>query len=205
MVIGGYQAFSLSDYPGVPSAVVFTQGCNWRCPFCHNSQLLPAVPPDGEEIAVGDILDALRERRGLLQGVVVSGGEPAIHQDLPGLLAQLRGLGLKVKLDTNGSCPGMLEAVFSAGLVDYVAMDIKAPPDGYERLAGRSVDISLVRRSISLIAASGLPHHFRTTWVPHLLAEGDREGILALVPAGSRHAWQRYVPPQLPGLGRTAK
>ncbi len=194
MVIGGYQSFSLSDYPGVPSAVVFAQGCNWRCPFCHNSQLIPQAPLDDEAIKVTEILGALRERRGLLHGVVVSGGEPTIQDDLPEFLGKLRELGLKVKLDTNGSNPGLLKSILDERLVDHVAMDIKAPAHLYDRLAGCRTDVAAVRSSIALIAGCGLPHHFRTTWVPHLLAEPDRAGILELVPEGSRHVWQRYVP-----------
>lgn len=194
MILGGYQPFSLSDYPGVPSAVLFTQGCNWRCPFCHNAQLMQLVSRNGDELAVPAILAALVERRGLLKGVVVSGGEPTIHADLPVLLSQLRELGFKVKLDTNGSNHAILKQVLVEGLVDYVAMDVKAPAGRYDILAGCPVELAAVRASISAIASSGVPHHFRTTWVPHLLAEPDRQGILEMVPEGSRHVWQRYVP-----------
>jgi pyruvate formate lyase activating enzyme len=197
LVIGGFEPFSLSDYPGCPSAVVFTQGCNWRCPFCHNPELLEiraALGPRRPDLAVETVLGRLRERRGLLRGVVVSGGEPTVQgAELPGFLAAVKELGFCVKLDTNGSRPEALESLLDAGLVDYIAMDIKAPgdPGRYASLAGVEVDLDAVRRSAALIAASGIAHHFRTTWVPGLLAEADRAGILGLAPAGSRHVWQR--------------
>lgn len=200
LTIGGYEPFSLSDYPGHPSAVVFAQGCNWRCPFCHNPGLLevraagaPAAP-GRPELEAGAVLTRLRERRGWLGGVVVSGGEPTVQGDeLPGFLAAVKAMGYRTKLDTNGSRPEVLAGVLGAGLADYVAMDIKAPGDSrrYALLAGVEVDLEAVRRSAALIVASGVEHHFRTTWAQGWLEEADRPGILAMVPAGSRHVWQR--------------
>jgi len=197
LVIGGYEPFSLSDFPGCPSAVVFAQGCNWRCPFCHNPELLPGRVPLGHGLDAGEVLGRLRRRRGLLQGVVVSGGEPTVQAaELPGFLQEIKGLGYRIKLDTNGSRPDVLEALLVARLVSYVAMDIKAPANErtYARLAGVDVDLDAVRRSISLVADSGVEHQFRTTWVEPLLRESDRAGILALVPPGSPHVWQRFRP-----------
>ena len=127
MVIAGFQKVSLSDFPGKISAIVFTQGCNFRCRYCHNPELVDparyAAP-----LAVDAVLDFLAGRVGRIQGVVVTGGEPTLHADLPGLLARIKSLGLAVKLDTNGSRPDVLEEVFRQGIVDYIAMDIKAPP-----------------------------------------------------------------------------
>lgn len=197
LVIGGYQPFSLSDYPGCASAVVFAQGCNWRCPHCHNPGLLPTTPAAGAALDPDVVLQRLSKRRGLLRGVVVSGGEPTTQPAaLPGFLAAVKALGFRVKLDTNGSRPEVLAAILRDGLVDFVAMDLKAPPHLYARLAGCPVAVDTVRHSAALIAASGVAHQFRTTWVAPPLTEVDRPAILDLVPAGSAHVWQRFVATQ---------
>lgn len=194
MKIGGWQPLSLSDYPGRVAAVVFTQGCNFRCPFCHNGSLLPADPTVGVLIPETEILAHLAERRTLLEGVVVSGGEPTLQPDLPDFLRQLRALGLAVKLDTNGSRPEVLRALLHEGLLNYIAMDVKAPFDAYPRLCGVSVDIEPIRESIARISASGLPHQFRATLVPGLHREGDPAAIAALLPPGETLVRQAFQP-----------
>jgi len=190
--IGGFVPVSLCDYPCRVAAVIFTQGCNFRCPFCHNGQLIEKQSTNllDEETIVARIA----ERRNRLGGVVITGGEPTLQGDLPQFLHRIKQLGLAVKLDTNGSQPDVLQALFADGLVDYVAMDIKAPWDQYDRLAGMACDTILLRRGMRLIAASGLPHEFRTTRVETLLPADACNEIARQIPAGSTHKWQHFRP-----------
>jgi pyruvate formate lyase activating enzyme len=194
MIIGGFEPLTLSDYPGEIAAVVFTQGCNFRCPFCHNGSLLPASPKGGPSWDEQEVLEMLARRRGKLGGVVISGGEPTIQGDLSSFIRRVRGLGLKVKLDTNGSRPEVLRPLFQDGLLDYVAMDVKAPWTRYDRLAGTSVDVGAVVESICLIACSGVRHEFRTTVVEELLTPTDVAAVVAMIPAGSPHTLQEFRP-----------
>jgi len=188
--IGGFVPVSLCDYPCRVAAVIFTQGCNFRCPFCHNGQL---VEHEGKALLDEKaVLAQLSERRNRLGGVVVTGGEPTLQGDLPQFLHRLQQLGLAVKLDTNGSQPDVLQGLIADRLVNYFAMDIKAPWDKYDRLAGHACDTILLRRSMRLIAASGLPHEFRTTRVEALLSADDCGEIARQVPSGSAHKWQRF-------------
>lgn len=187
MRIGGLTPFTLSDFPGRAAAVVFAQGCNFRCPYCHNGALLPDAPgriPDGEVHAWLD------RRRGRLGGVVVSGGEPTLQADLPDFCAAIKARGFAVKLDTNGSRPGVLRDLLRGGLLDYVAMDVKAPPASYHRLAGVPVVWSALAESIEVIVASRIPHHFRTTVVPALVSGSDLRAIRSLLPVSSLHVCQ---------------
>jgi pyruvate formate lyase activating enzyme len=187
--IGGFQPFSLSDFPGRPSAIVFTQGCNFRCPFCHNPLLWPTT--SGKPAAAPEsILSFLARRRGLLGGVVVTGGEPTLQTGLAEFIAAVKALGLSVKLDTNGSRPDVVADLLSAGLVDYVAMDVKASMEKYDLLCGCSVDRAAIHRSVAIIAASGVPHHFRTTFYQAMLSEIDIEAIKARLPARSEFRLQ---------------
>lgn len=194
MRIGGFVPVSLCDYPCRVSAVVFTCGCNFRCPFCHNGHLLDANASATQQIDEKVVLGLIHERRTRLGGVVVSGGEPTLQADLPTFLHQLKSMDLAVKLDTNGSRPDVLEALLKDRLVDYIAMDIKAPWDKYETLAGGACDAILLRRSMRLIASSGLPHEFRTTRVRALLTDEDCAKIMRQIPAGSVHKWQNFRP-----------
>lgn len=192
MRIGGFQRFSLSDFPGRVSAIVFAQGCNFRCPFCHNGGLIPLTPADGMLIPEEEVLEFLSSRRGRLDGVVISGGEPTLQPDLPGFISRIRDLGLAVKLDTNGSRPDVLSRLISEGLVDYIAMDVKAPVESYGRLAGIETPTEPVLRSISIISRSGVDHEFRTTRVSALLSEWDLIRISDLIPPGSRFTLQQF-------------
>ncbi len=192
MRLGGFLPLSLCDYPGKLAAVVFTQGCNYRCPFCHNGGLIAEKP--ATNLSVTCMLADLERRRSFLDAVVVSGGEPTLHCDLDKFLAALHGLGYAVKLDTNGSRPDVLRRLFDLHLVDYVAMDVKAPLSRYSALAGVSVDLAAIQESIRLIAESGIPHRFRTTWVSALLSSEEQGEIQALVPVGSIHRFQEFRP-----------
>jgi len=175
------------------AAVVFTQGCNLCCPFCHNGGLIPA---EGRVlIRPEEVLDSLARRARLLDGVVLSGGEPTLQPDLSGFIRQVRDLGLLVKLDTNGTRPDVLEALLTRGLLDFVAMDVKAPFEKYPVLTGAAPCIREVQASIGLIAGSGLEHEFRTTFVRSLLTAEDLEEIRRSLPPGSRHRVQDFVAP----------
>ncbi|MEC4684505.1 MAG: anaerobic ribonucleoside-triphosphate reductase activating protein [Nitrospirota bacterium] len=162
MTIGGLQKFSLIDYPGQISAIVFMQGCNFRCVYCYNQEL---VYPHlfKEPIPENEILSFLDSRKGLLDGVVVTGGEPLLQSDLEDFLREVRDMGYQIKLDTNGSRPDRLEELVRAGLVDYMAMDYKAPLSRYAGVTGVESNKEKIRRSIEVITGSGLSYEIRTT------------------------------------------
>lgn len=175
MRIAGLQKLTLLDFPGKVACTVFTAGCNFRCPFCQNASL---VLPErfGEEIRAEELLDFLRKREGVLDGVAITGGEPMLHADLPDLLRKIRALGFQVKLDTNGSFPERLKAVIDEGLVDYVAMDIKNAPEKYAETAGVSaLDLAAIERSKLLLMEGRVDYEFRTTVVKGL---HDRDSLL---------------------------
>ena len=177
MDLRGWVRTSLIDYPDRLATVLFTGGCNFRCPICHNADLvlrpgdLPAVPEP-------EVWEFLARRAAVVDGVVLSGGEPTLQPDLLPFLRRLRERKMAIKLDTNGYRPEVLEAVLAEGLVDYVAMDVKAPPEKYGLLAGRpDVEVGLIERSIDLLRGSDIAYEFRTTVVPGLLDEADVEAI----------------------------
>jgi len=189
--IGGLQPVTASDFPGRMAAIVFTQGCNFHCPFCHNGSLLP-MDADAR-IAEHDVWSFLQKRQKLLDGVVISGGEPSLQSDLAGFCRQVKDMGFAVKLDTNGSRPGVIKALLDGNYVDFIAMDIKAPLSRLPELTGTVSQGPQIRRSISLIAASGVDHLFRTTDVKPLLSSEDHRSIKELVPPGSLHVVQPFV------------
>lgn len=191
MIIGGYQPCSLCDYPGRVASVIFTQGCNFRCPFCQNKSLLPIGRAD-KPIDIEELMNQLKMRRGKIDSVVVTGGEPTVHSDLQPFLERLRSIGISIKLDTNGANPEMIADLIQAGLLDYIAMDIKAPFHKYDELAGVSVSLDSIIESIRLISHSGLAHEFRTTVFPDLLGEEDISEIRKMVPTGSEYRLQAY-------------
>ncbi len=182
MNIAGLQRFTLSDFPGRTAAIVFTQGCNFRCPYCHNRQLWHCKSDTVAPIPQEKVLTFLAERRGYLKGLVITGGEPTLQVDLPVFIRKVKKLGLGVKLDTNGSRPEIVERLFSEALIDYIAMDVKAPFAKYDLLCGRTVDHAAIRKSIGLIAASPGHHHFRTTFYRALLSETDLQLIKDMLP-----------------------
>lgn len=173
MLISGLQKLTLLDYPGMVACTVFTGGCNLRCPFCHNSSLvLPerlAHDTDEEQV-----LSFLRKRRGTLDGVAVTGGEPLLHKDIDGFLARVHEMGYKIKLDTNGSFPDRLMAIVQAGLVDRVAMDIKNSPELYSATVGiPGFDLEPVERSKNFLLEGSIDYEFRTTVVKGLHTEAS--------------------------------
>ena len=194
MRIGGLLPLSLSDYPGAAAMVVFTQGCNLRCPFCHNPGLLSCLGSSTTMIPVSDVYQTIAQRGGLLDHVVVSGGEPTIQPDLPLFLNTLKSMGCRVKLDTNGTRPQVIEEILAQNLADYIAMDVKAPPRKYPLLTGGLAYYSDVFPAIRLIASSGIDHQFRTTFVDPLLEQADLDAIRRLLPDGACHRVQPFKP-----------
>jgi pyruvate formate lyase activating enzyme len=167
MKIGGWQQCSLIDFPNKISAVLFTKGCTFRCPFCHNPGLvldLKTTP----EIPEKEVLEFLKKRQGKLDGVVISGGEPTIHADLPECIRTIKEMGFAIKVDTNGSRPAMVRQLISENLVDYWAMDRKASLSRYHLLAGVSVDTSAIEETAQLIMNSSKDYEFRTTVIREL-------------------------------------
>ncbi|MBP7230476.1 MAG: anaerobic ribonucleoside-triphosphate reductase activating protein [Syntrophaceae bacterium] len=193
MKIGGFLPFSLIDYPGYISAVVFTQGCNFRCPYCHNPELVDPMRY-GECIGEGVILSFLEKRRGRLDGVTITGGEPTVHGSLPALIRTIKEMGYAVKLDTNGTNPEMLQDLIAANLIDYIAMDVKGPLALYSRIAGVPVALNDIRRSISMIIRASCAHEFRTTVVPDLMDEEDIRQTATLVQGAHAYVLQPFQP-----------
>jgi pyruvate formate lyase activating enzyme len=190
----GWVRTSLIEYADHIATVLFVGGCNFRCPPCHNADLVlrPAEMPD---LDVEEVWDFLARREGLVDGVVVSGGEPTLQDNLIPFLRRVRARGLDVKLDTNGYRPDVLAALLDEGLVDYVAMDVKAPPEKYPLLAGRAdLDVARLSRSIGLLRDGGVRHEFRTTVVPGLLDEADVEGIARWIAGAERYVLQQFRP-----------
>ena len=187
MIIGGFLKNSFIDFPGNISAVIFTAGCNFKCDFCHNSQLIPLA--EKSNVSLIEIFDFLVKRRGLIDAVVITGGEPTIQSDLKDVVMKIKKLGYLVKLDTNGSNPYILEELLSEGLLDYVAMDVKEMPENYDRFCkgiGKNIE-----KSMALLKNSGVPHEFRTTFEPRL-STLDIEKIAALVGEGENYFIQKY-------------
>lgn len=170
--IGGFQKVSLIDYPGKISAIVFTQGCNFRCPYCHNPEL---VDPDryGALIAEDEILSFLKKRRGKLDAVTVTGGEPMLQPDLGRFLETVKGMDYFIKVDTNGSFPDVLEGLIRLKLVDYWAMDVKGPLKKYGQITAVKVEKDKILRSIEIIKSSSSRYEFRTTVVQSQLNRQD--------------------------------
>ena len=192
MRIGYLQKSSVSDYPGKISAVIFTQGCNFRCPYCHNPEL---VNPNRRErpVPLEPVFSFLAKRRGLIDAVVITGGEPSIQGDLVRFIERIRHMGYLVKLDTNGSRPDVLEKLLDRGYLDYIAMDIKAPIEKYGKVVGVPVNITAVTASIEVIMKSGVDYEFRTTLPRSLLAPADIVSIGTMIEGASRYVLQNFV------------
>ncbi|MEA3339006.1 MAG: anaerobic ribonucleoside-triphosphate reductase activating protein [Chloroflexota bacterium] len=194
MEIKGWIKTSLIDYPEHIATVLFTGGCDFRCPMCHNADLV-LRPGELPTLPLEEVWEFLSRRAGLVDGVVITGGEPTLQPDLPSFLRQARALELDIKLDTNGHNPDILESLLDEELVDYVAMDVKAPPAKYPRLAGRpDLDLQRVERSVALLRGSGVPCEFRTTIVPGLLTEEDVEEIARWIAGAERYVLQQFRP-----------
>ncbi len=196
MLIKGLQRLTLLDYPGKIACTLFTGGCNMRCPFCHNGAL--ALGQGEADISTEELLSFLDSRRGRLQGVCISGGEPTLHSDLPELIGEIKARGFAVKLDTNGTEPEMLSRLISDGLVDYVAMDIKNSPEKYAETAGLAPNsqtariIENVRLSAGLLMSGAVDFEFRTTLMRELHSAEDIIAIGKWLSGDEKYYLQTY-------------
>ena len=193
MRIEGLQKLTLLDYPGRMACTVFLGGCNFRCPFCHNSDLLPVgkVPAAVQE---AELMEFLHKRQGILDGVCVTGGEPLLNADIGTLLEKIKALGYAVKLDTNGSRPEALKALVGAGVVDAVAMDIKNSPARYAETVGmRAFDLTPVRESVAYLLTGAVPFEFRTTVVREFHGEDSFTEIGRWIKGAPRYFLQGFV------------
>ena len=191
MKIGGLLKFSMIDFPGYISAIVFTQGCNIRCKYCHNPELLPL---SGEtSYSEEEILYYLEKRKNCLEGLVITGGEPTLQADLKDFIKKVRAFGYKIKLDTNGTNPQMVRELINEHLVDFIAMDIKAPFEKYHLVCG-PVNTARVQETMSLIIESGIAYQFRTTYYKKVLNDSDIEIIKSMCPDISKFKLQECLP-----------
>jgi len=170
MRIGGFQKTSLLDYQGHISAIIWTVGCNFNCPFCYNPQL---VNGNIENISEEEIFLFLKKRKGLLDGISISGGEPLLQNDIDNFIKKAKDLDYLVKIDTNGTFPDKLEKLIYENLVDYIAMDVKAPKDKYNKLTGVDVELSKIEKSVDIIRDKAVDYEFKTTFIPDLLTKDD--------------------------------
>ena len=194
MNIQGFNKLTLLDYPGLTACTVFTGGCDLRCPFCHNSPLV--LDPRGSEgYTVDEVLEHLKKRKGILDGIAVSGGEPLLQPDLEDFLRKIRDIGdYKIKLDTNGTHPERLANIISEGLCDKVAMDIKNSPEKYAQTVGvRNFDVELIRASLSFIMLSGIDYELRTTLVRELHDADSMRGIAEFIRGAKAYYLQNFV------------
>lgn len=192
MQIAGLQRLTLLDYPGKVAATIFLATCNFRCPFCHNARLVQN-PGEEEKLSAEEILGFLKKRRGVLEGVAVTGGEPLIWPETAELLREIKALGFKVKLDTNGSFPERLKGILDEGLADRIAMDIKASPENYPRATGlKSFDLAPIIKSIELIKNSGIEYEFRTTLVKGIHEPEEMHEIGRLIEGAEEYYLQAF-------------
>lgn len=192
MKIAGLVRSSLIDYPGKVAAVVFTQGCNFRCGFCHNPDLIPI---SNQQLAISEdeVLDFLKTRVGKLDGVVITGGEPLVQPDIMDFIGKIKALGFAVKLDTNGSNPGKLSQLIDLKLIDYVAMDIKGTLAKYGQICGY-LNTKVIQQSIEIIMRSGQPYEFRTTVLPAYHEKKDFIEIGKMIKGAKLYTIQGFRP-----------
>lgn len=191
MLLSGYEKLTLLDYPGKLAAVVFTIGCNFRCPFCHNPELVDLRLAHGET-SEDNFFEFLKKRKGILEGVCITGGEPTIQLGILEFIEKIKTLGFLVKLDSNGTRPDVLKKVIEANMVDYIAMDIKNSPEKYRHAVGTVLDIERIKLSASLIMQSGIEYEFRTTAVPGMHTEQDFEAIAQWIKGANKYYLQEY-------------
>lgn len=192
MLLGGLQKLTLVDYPGKIAATVFTAGCNFLCPFCHNPELVnPKLIKNQPLISEEEFFAFLKSRRGELDGVCVTGGEPTLHMDLAVFLSKIKKMGFAVKLDTNGSHPEILKKLIAKKLVDYIAMDIKAPPEKYKEITGVA-NLEKIKQSVELIKSSGVDYEFRTTVVPKFHKKEDIIKIAEWLKGSKKYFLQQF-------------
>lgn len=193
MQVTGIQKLTLLDYPGTVACTVFTAGCNFRCPFCHNAMLVLPEQIEPNYLTDGEVFDFLRKRRGVLDGVAVTGGEPLLHRDMPEFLSRIKELGYKIKLDTNGSNPALLREIVEAGLVDRVAMDIKNAPESYAETIGfERFDIAPVEQSKNFLLEGSVDYEFRTTVVRGIHTKESLIGAAKWISGAKEYYLQQF-------------
>lgn len=191
MLLGGFQKLTLIDYPGKLATTVFTVGCNFRCPFCHNPELVDLKLVHNEE-SEKEFFKFLKARKGKLEGVCITGGEPLIQPDIINFIKKIKKLGFLVKLDTNGARPDLLKKIIDARLVDYIAMDIKNQIKNYNKTTNTKTDKDRIKLSVDLIMHSRIPYEFRTTAVPGLHSEKDFAEIAKWIKGAPAYYLQEY-------------
>lgn len=195
MLLSGLVKTTLIDYPKKIACIVFTQGCNFRCSFCHNPSLIPIKREENaqtEEVTEESFFEFLNTRKGKLDGVSITGGEPTLQQDLQNFMKKIKDMGFLVKLDSNGSNPQILKEIIEKGLVDYIAMDIKHTREKYPLAMGRKLPIERIEESVELIMNSGIDYEFRTTVVPTIHAEEDFVEIAKWIKGAKNYYLQEY-------------
>lgn len=192
MVISGMQKLTLLDYPEKTACLLFTQGCNFRCPFCHNKDLLKLDIPN-ERVSEEEVFSYLKKRQGILDGVCITGGEPLLQKDIESFIRKIKEMGFLVKLDTNGSCPATLQKLINDNLVDYIAMDVKDDFESYNKTSGvELINLENIKRSIKIIEESNVEHEFRTTVVKELHNYQHLENICEYIGKNEKYYIQNY-------------
>ncbi len=181
MKIGGLIKFSMIDFPGKVSAILFTRGCNLRCSYCHNPELLEYNASQPDALTEEELDEFLEKRKNRLDGIVITGGEPTLQADLATFCAKLKKMGYLVKLDTNGTNPSVVENLLKQKLVDFIAMDIKAPFEKYDAVCQRPVDTEKIKQTMAIIKQYNIPHQYRTTYYKTILTDEDIVKIQTLV------------------------
>jgi pyruvate formate lyase activating enzyme len=197
MIIAGIQKFSLIDFPGKTCAIIFTQGCNFRCRYCHNPETFH-LPKNQKSIPLDSIYNFLESKKGKLDAVTITGGEPTIHSDLIKMIKKIRKMGFLIKLDTNGSSANTLKMIIKERLVDYIAMDVKAPlyKDKYTEIMGWPISPNILRENIKIIIDSGIDHEFRTTIAKSLTTKENLREIAKTIKGAENYYLQKFVPSQ---------
>lgn len=189
MKISGLQKLSLVDFDGHIASTIFTSGCNFSCPFCHNSGLVKGTEP---EISETEIFEYLNKRKGIIDSVCISGGEPTLYKDLPAFISKIKNLGLLVKLDTNGTNLEMIKFLVENKLIDYIAMDIKNSLENYSLTTARDINTDTIKESIDYIMNCGIEYEFRTTLVKEFHSEDDIQKISKLISGAKKYFLQKF-------------
>ncbi len=193
MLINGFQKLTILDYPGKVACIVFTPGCNFRCPFCHNASLVTHIDKD-TYLDIAEVLSYLKKRQGLLDGVVITGGEPLLQDGIEEFIGEIKSLGYSVKLDTNGSFPEKLISIVEKGLVDYVAMDIKNSKEKYAETIGvDDFDITPIEKSVDFLLQNKVDFEFRTTIVDGFHTLDDIQDIVVWIKGAHKYFLQNFV------------
>lgn len=185
------QKNTLLDYPGKTATVLFTQGCNFKCGYCHNPQLNSVIAE--KFLDENEVLKDLKKRKKIIDAVVITGGEPTLQKDLLKFIKKLKELGFLVKLDTNGSNPKMLKEGIKKNIIDYIAMDIKGPYEKYKLITDSKINLNNIKRSIRLIIKSGIDHEFRSTILPFFHTQKDIKAMAEMIKGAQKYYLQKFL------------